>query len=1303
MAQSAGSKFKFVFKKQDDLVLLSKYYLFEENIWKHVDEEYQSIENHRVLTEIPEVSQALDAMQRQRTITVTLSAQDAAPYLEGEYSTSNNNDVDDHNTGTGSSSGMSQSQGQYAMPASLISSIVREVMVSQQQMMQDMLNSFNESIRISGLSKAQRMEINKYDGKNEDPKIWMKTYEKACGCNGWTTDSLKINHLKSHLEGIAIKWYNSRVIEGAADLWEDWKASFERSFGQNRVQLATNANKWEYRGGPLMEYFYEKQRLLQMAYPDIGEHAFITMVILGLPEDMQRQILTTEITSKEGLREALERLKPAFKKKPQEEDKPKKKGFQKDKKVQHGTFNVQSSDSEPELQEEARVNNTIQGSGERNQKLPTFRIKVNDKFLTALFDTGSSLDLISNKVIQDAGWNTIKTFKVLSGFNGNKTLCNEILSITLKYGNKKLNSEAVVVPGLGFEFIVGWPTLEKLKWNFGEKRVYTTGELRVYAKEDIEKLFPEVLKDHLESKHIVPFKLKENPRVIQSKPYRLSRERCAWAQERINELKSRGIIRDSHSEYASPCVIVPKEIGKLRLCQDYREINKETTLDPFPFPIIDDVICNFGGCKYFTKFDLKDGFYLIGLNEETKKFTSFVTPFGHYEFNRLPFGWKNSPPIFQRKITEVLGGLLKDLRVSAYVDDIICGDETLEGNAIKTAKILQKLENAGFTINIEKSQFNVSKVTFLGRVIDGQTKTTKQESVDKVRNMKRPIDLNSLRVFTGLTGHFRAFIPNYAKIIRPLDQLKQKDVPFIWSEDCERAFKILVEKITSNPILQLPDWNLAFELCTDASHLGSGAILYQRNSSIKKSQQLRVIGYYSYTFTKPEINYTVTEKEALAVIKAIKYFRSYLEGREFIVHTDHQALTHIMTLKEPKGRLGRWQAFLMTYNISINHRSGRELKDADAISRLCLDSDEPSSSFDVFVVRESNRLHVNQDQVPLVLRRYHDDPDSGGHDGFMRTYLKIKARFTWPGMKNDIMDYVKSCHDCQVLKFKFRPKPDAMILPVHSQSPFEVLHLDFGEISKKSDGSARTKSFLLVVDEATRLMQAKAMRETSRGVIDYLKNHPYFKNVKTIITDCGLAFTSKAFKAFANSHKIILKTTSPYHPAGNGMAERKMRDIKTFFSLYPNFPGGWKCTLEAGIRHLNRSYCSSIGCTPVFKAFGKSPSLPADAEFNIKSENLKPEKPFTEEQVKRYREKMQQGFNIKHARKMPDIKQGDLILVQSGIKGKNPYVDGPFKVVEVKIIQGIPKAMVYQTESGSTKVASLSNVIPYHQRLDDHS
>ena len=467
--------------------------------------------------------------------------------------------------------------------------------------------------------------------------------------------------------------------------------------------------------------------------------------------------------------------------------------------------------------------------------------------------------------------------------------------------------------------------------------------------------------------------------------------------------------------------------------------------------------------------------------------------------------------------------------------------------------------------------------------------------------------------------------------------------------------------------------------------------MYQRDSSQPKGCQLRVIGYYSHTFTPAEINYNVTEKECLAVKLAVQYFQSYLEGKPFIVHTDHQALTSLMTLKQPKGRLCRWQTTLMPFEMIINHRRGNDLQDADAISRLCL-NDHPPSLVNIVVSADDSALKS------LVLKRYHDDADSGGHDGFLRTYIKIKSRFQWKNMKQEIENYVKTCHDCQINKFKYRAKHNIMTLPPLASTPYETVHLDYGEIKKKSEGIGKTQSFILLVDEATRMLHTKALNQKSKALIEWLNKQSFIGSVKKIVSDNGPSFASEEFRIWSQSRGIKHYFSAPYNPQANGLAERKMRDVKQFFSLYPKFKNGWKACLEAATFHHNRSYNTSIGCSPLFKLTGKQTLLPADKDFGITVDKLiKTEKSFTEKQIQEKREKMKDNFNA-GKRSSPEIIPGDKILFQAGYEGKQVNIQGPVTVTDVIKKDNIPKTMIYRDETGRKKPVALKNSLPYHSR-----
>ena len=1204
---------------------------------------------------------------------------------------------------------------------STVSLILQQQQDSNQQMMSEIVTAMTMLLDRSG---SKKMTITKFDGSSEDAKGWMHMYERACDANRWDSDDLKINNLKALLvpSSAADRWFSSRIIDQGDRPWSEWKQAFLEAFFTNKIQSATRALRYEYRHGTLLEYYYEKERLLNMAFSDLGEKSFITHVLLGLPSHLQGQILFMDPKNKSDLKQCLSRVpettRPkreqnftqnttSYQRKPEQTSRRESPVYQQKKNPSQKT-NDRKANKVNAVTEESPVNVVNHVKQEDGRELPVYSVDCNGVIVKALLDSGSNMNLISRALVNKHGWKTTPDIKTATAFNGkaitSKDKCDIRVSFSLLKSNGRKNvliqTQASVFNGISSDLILGYPFLLQAGIELSPVpitslpvgKTLSVNQQKVDSITDVESIFPGILRENYIPQYEIPFNLNDTS-VVQCKPYRLSKERYSWLQTKINSLLDSNFIRPSTSNFASPVVIVTKENGDYRLCIDYRSVNNQTTLFPFPFPIIDDVIVKFGGCNFFSKFDLKDGFNQAGLTEDTKKFTAFVTPFGLFEWNRLPFGWKNSPPFFQKMMTEVLGNLLETPNIAVYLDDIICGAKTQEENQQLTFKVLQRLEEHGMTINLSKCQVNVESVVFLGRKIDGQTKTTKEESVEKVMNMEQPKDLHSLRVFLGLTGHFRAFIPGYADITRPLDHLRKKDAPYAWTEECQQSFTKLKEMITSNPILSLPDWTLEFELCTDASNYGSGSILYQRDPSQRRNKQLRVIGYQSYTFTAAEVKYSVTEKECLAVIKAIEYFKSYLEGKQFVVNSDHSALTSLLTLKEAKNRLGRWQTKLLSYDMKINHRKGIALKDADAISRLCLDVSPPSS------LQVNNVISKDDNETKrLILKRYHDDADSGGHDGKRRLFYKISQRFQWSNMRRDIDNYVDSCHECQLKKFKYRKKFNFLTVVNHGSNPYETIHLDFAELQKKTEGVKKTKSFILLVDEFTRMVHTKAIGMTSGQLIKWLQSIPFFPSVKRIITDNGKTFDSKEFKDFLEKKGIKLTFSSPYHPPGNGMAERHIQEIKLFLSLYPNYSGGWKNCLSAATQHHNRSYCSSIGCTPLFKLTGEPTSLPADKEFNINIEDMaNKESCLSDDKQRTNQQKVVDKANEKQG-KIPEINPGDQIVFQAGYKGKDPIVKGPVTVDKVIERDNIPKTLIIQ-EGKQKKAVALKNALPYKQRL----
>lgn len=942
----------------------------------------------------------------------------------------------------------------------------------------------------------------------------------------------------------------------------------------------------------------------------------------------------------------------------------------------------------------------------------------------ALVDSGASVSIINKDKAKVSNTYIGKRVQVQS-YDGKKKFYEEWTNVVVGFEGQSVDIEALVMDGVDYEFLLSRPDMKRLRiniyWN-DEVRVDKTSDRRFLANgkldttpklvtttEEIPKLYPELScvgsYPRATTQFTVPFVI-SNKTVVRKKPYNMTREKKVWLKHELQNMLEANIIRPSVSAFASPITIAPKEDGTFRLCTDYRALNKQTELIPFPMPRIDAIIDETGGCRHFSRIDLCKGFWQVPLQEETKKYTAFITPFDLYEYNCLPFGWKNSPAWFQKMMNQVLHPYLGRF-CNVYVDDIIVYSQTEMEHRQHLSQVLSALSSAELKVNFKKSVFFQTKVVFLGRVFDGSTKSTKDESVARISQLVKPYDVHSLRVFLGLSGHFRAFIQDYALKTKCLTRLMQKDVSFDWTEECENAYRDMVHEISSDPILSLPDFSLPFELNTDASHYGTGAVLYQRDAEQPTHRQLRVVGYHSYTFSKPELNYTTTEKEALAVLKAIRYFRSHLEGTTFKLFTDHQALTHILHLTQAKGRLARWVNELQQFQFDIIHRSGSSLTDADALSRLLVNGDNPEAVNHAklwegteCLLFKNGKFQVPPSLVLAILHEYHDSPDSGGHDGFWRTYKKLTKRFTWPNMKQDTSRYIRSCHECQVHKAKFKRSTDVMTTPEYSKKPFEVVHLDFAELKKKSEGVKRTQAFLLCIDECTRTVAARAGREDANSVITLL-NRETFKNVKVIKSDNGPAFRSKQLEEWARERGISLKFSAPYHPAANGLAERSIRDIKQYITMYPSFPGGWKCCLEAAVSHHNRSFTKGLGCSPVFAVTGKLPFLPADYKLSLTEQLRLTETPKTDTEKQMYRSNMKRNFDRRHNAAIPNLKVDDLVLVRKGISGSSANFCGPYRVLKTATQQGVLKTIWYMGPNERMETASIGNVFQYYPRRDN--
>ena len=418
---------------------------------------------------------------------------------------------------------------------------------------------------------------------------------------------------------------------------------------------------------------------------------------------------------------------------------------------------------------------------------------------------------------------------------------------------------------------------------------------------------------------------------IRQPPYRIPMVHREVIGQMVKDMQDQGIVQPSVSPWASPVVLVPKKDGSLRFCVDYRRLNAITKKDVYPLPRVDDIVDTLSDAKYFTTLDLASGYWQVKLDDDARPKTAFTTHQGLFEFIRMPFGLCNAPATFQRAMQTVLSGL-EWQNCFVYIDDILIASRTFEEHLQHLTEVIDRLRKAGLKLKPRKCRFLCEEVSYLGHIISAQGVSPDPGKIDKVKRFPVPHDVTQVRQFLGLASYYRRFVPQFAKIAAPIHGLLKKENAFVWTSECETAFRKLKEEaLTSAPILAYPKFGpeCEFVLETDASYVGLGAVLSQSQDDGK----LHPIAYASRSLDQHEKNYAVTELETLAIVWAVRYFRAYLLGHRTTVFTDHSACMSLLNHPRPSGKLARWALTIQDMDLVIKYRSGKSNTNADALSR----------------------------------------------------------------------------------------------------------------------------------------------------------------------------------------------------------------------------------------------------------------------------------------------------------------------------------------------------------------------------------
>ena len=412
--------------------------------------------------------------------------------------------------------------------------------------------------------------------------------------------------------------------------------------------------------------------------------------------------------------------------------------------------------------------------------------------------------------------------------------------------------------------------------------------------------------------------------------YSLSETEMTALRQFLDENLRNGFVRPSNSAHGAPILFVKKKDGSLRLCVDFRGLNKISKKDRYPLPLISDLLDSPGKARIYTKIDLRHAYHLVRIREGDEWKTTFRTKYGSFEWLVMPFGLSNAPGAFQRFMNDVFADML-DVCVVVYLDNILIYSTDKSTHRKQVKEVLRRLRKHGLYAKPEKCEFDRESVEYLDYVLSPAGLTMASDKVQTIQDWPEPRRVKDIQSFLGFANFYRRFIYNFSDITVPLTRLTRKNVPFVFGDAEHEAFNYLKSAFVSAPILThwIPDHPIIVE--TDASDYALAAIL----SIELENGEIHPVGFHSRSFNPTELNYDVHDKELFAIFEAFRIWRHYLDGSAAPVDvvTDHKNLEYFSTTKILNRRQARWAEYLCQFNIVIRFRLGKLGAKPDALTR----------------------------------------------------------------------------------------------------------------------------------------------------------------------------------------------------------------------------------------------------------------------------------------------------------------------------------------------------------------------------------
>lgn len=812
----------------------------------------------------------------------------------------------------------------------------------------------------------------------------------------------------------------------------------------------------------------------------------------------------------------------------------------------------------------------------------TVPLEVNNTVLPLVLDTGAKAnlitksDFISLKVKPKVLNKTIN----LTAYNGtpiqNEGLCR--LSVCNK--GKTMSLGFVIVPQ--GKSLLGCNACEKL--NLIQRMVCS-----IVQDDSLE-----VEQDHTPDKvGTLPFEyhiqLKEDSKPVVHPPRRVPVPLKAAVKIELDRMVKMGIIEKTNepTDWVNSMVVVKKSNGKLRICIDPKDLNKCIKRQHHYLPTREDISSDMAGAQYFSKLDLSHGFWQIPLSKESYKLCCFNSPFGRFNFKRLPFGLCSAPEVFQAAMERVLEGLEG---VKVVIDDILIWGKTKHEHDARLKLVKERVKQYGLKLNPDKCHICTDSITFVGDRYSAKGIEPMAERIEAISNMPRPQDKKAVQRILGVFNYVGKFIPNLSKRNAALRTLLEDKVEWSWGPEHEKEWLDLKECLIQSPVLAYFDAKRETKVSADASKNGIGAVLLQ-----KHDEHWRPVAYAARSMTSCEVRYAQIEKECLGLAYACERFDEYIYGLPTVqLETDHKPLIPISqkSLNDMPARVQRLMIKIQRYDVELVYTPGKYLNIPDTLSRAGYvgQGDSLSNEVKSHVNMVYSGLPVSQEKLQSIAEATEADPvlkvvlhnlEHGWEKGSVNAYYtyrdelcvvngillrgeriviptvlrkeilarlheghlgveKIKSiarnSVFWPNISVDIDRIVSECSICQ--SFKYNQQRENLKRDDEQVGPWEKVGTDLFEIDHKM--------YLLVIDYYSNYPEVVELKSTtSTAIIKHLKSIFSRHGIpQSLVSDNGPQYDSREFKEFVAHYGFKHVTSSPNYPQSNGKAEKGVQIVK---------------------------------------------------------------------------------------------------------------------------------------------------------------